>query len=48
VPANSLTEAGEVGEEMAHGLMEGTDLNVLCDSDVILREGADVWNLLFP
>ena len=36
-----------MGEEMAHG-MEGTDLNVLCDSGVILREGVDVWNLLFP
>ena len=37
-----------MGEEMAHGLMEGTDWNVLCDSGVIVLEGADVWSLLFP
>jgi hypothetical protein len=43
-----MSEAGELGKVMALGLLEGTDLNVLYDSGVILREGAGVWNLFFP
>ena len=37
-----------MGKEMPLGLLEGTDLNVLYDSGVILIEGAGVWNLFSP
>jgi len=37
-----------MGEEMALGLLEGTDLNVLYESGVTLIEGAGMWNLFFP
>jgi hypothetical protein len=39
---------GHDGEEMALGLLEGTDVNVLYESGVFLMEGAGMWALFFP